>query len=146
MLFISSIHYSVGACVQGIKPPTFAYPKEPQAQEAGIAVCSPPSNHVTLADRLPLMEGKTKEELQRVRKNIIDQNHHLFQLNTAIRYLFFNSKQLLTRRFPASQLTHTMQSSTWPRGAYQKEPDPTTSPLLPRQSSHYPHTEDGRQH
>jgi hypothetical protein len=46
MLFISSIHYCVGACVQGIKPPTFAYPKEPHAQEAGIAVCSPPSNHV----------------------------------------------------------------------------------------------------
>jgi hypothetical protein len=28
--------------VQGIKPPTFAYPKEPHAQEAGIAVCNPP--------------------------------------------------------------------------------------------------------
>jgi len=48
MLFISSIHYCVGACVQGIKPPTFAYPKEPHGQEAGIAVCSPPSNHVNL--------------------------------------------------------------------------------------------------
>jgi hypothetical protein len=41
MLFISSIHYCVGACVQGIKPPTFACPKEPHAQESGIAVCSP---------------------------------------------------------------------------------------------------------
>jgi hypothetical protein len=46
MLFISPIHYCVGACVQGIKPPTFAHPNEPHAQEAGIAVCSPPSNHV----------------------------------------------------------------------------------------------------
>jgi hypothetical protein len=50
MLFISSIHYCVGACVQGIKPPTFAYPKAPHAQEAGIAVCSPPSNHVRKED------------------------------------------------------------------------------------------------
>jgi hypothetical protein len=46
MLFISLIHYCVGACVQGIKPPTFSYPKETHPQEAGIAVCSPPSNHV----------------------------------------------------------------------------------------------------
>jgi hypothetical protein len=42
----------VGACVQGIKPPTFAHPKEPHAQEAGIAVCSPPSNHVMFQDMM----------------------------------------------------------------------------------------------
>jgi hypothetical protein len=50
VLFISSIHYCVGACVQGIKPPTFAHPKEPHAQEAGIAMCSPPFNHVRITN------------------------------------------------------------------------------------------------
>jgi hypothetical protein len=29
-----------------IQKKTFAHPKKPHAQEAGIAVCSPPSNHV----------------------------------------------------------------------------------------------------
>jgi hypothetical protein len=42
MLPISWIRYCVGACVQGIKTQVFAHPKG-----AGIAVCSPPSNHAS---------------------------------------------------------------------------------------------------
>jgi hypothetical protein len=48
MLFLSSICYCVGEFVKGTKTQTFAHPKEPQAQEAGIAVCSPPSICVTI--------------------------------------------------------------------------------------------------
>jgi hypothetical protein len=46
MLFLSLIRYCVGECAKGTRTHTFAHPKEPHAQEAGIAVCSPPSNHV----------------------------------------------------------------------------------------------------
>lgn len=34
---------------KGTKTQAFAHPKQPQPQEAGIAVGSPPSNHVTTA-------------------------------------------------------------------------------------------------
>jgi hypothetical protein len=44
--FLSPIRYCVGECAKGTKPQIFAHPKEPHVQEAGIAVCSPPSNHL----------------------------------------------------------------------------------------------------
>jgi len=46
------VKLGVGKCAEGTKTLTFAHPKEPHAQEAGTAVCRPPSIYVKLGDSI----------------------------------------------------------------------------------------------